>query len=187
MQCFAHVPVDEKGLTGVLNLIGLGEHQSLNYDDFSDFMTSDVTWPFDPETSLSYFQAFDAQKTGKLYWAQFRKYLESFGTSLKNPDIFLDYFGTEYFSAGYLDYASYYWNNFSLLIPHTGELITAQEKKLIDRVKEEERLDWASKRKDIETKAKLLYDEKNRNHQDQERVNHEKTVRFFGFILLQVL
>jgi hypothetical protein len=154
LQCFAHVPIDEKGLFNVLNLVGLDEHESLNYDDFSDFMTADVTWPFDPETSLQYFQAFDAKKSGKLYWAQFRKYLESFGIDLKKTDVFLDYFGTEYFNAGYLDYASYYWNNFGLEVPHTGELITAQEKQRIDRLKEEERLDWERKRKDIEIKAK---------------------------------
>jgi hypothetical protein len=87
--------------------------------------------------------------------------------------VFLDYFGSEYFTQGYLDYASYFWNNFTLEVPHTGELITAQEKTLIDRLKEEERLDWERKRKEIEIKAKQLYEEKNRKQLEQERVKHE--------------
>lgn len=193
LQTFSHVEVNDQNLFEVLELVELHDHNLLDHGQFNDFMTKDVKWPFDVDESIRLFQLFDGPRSGKIYWPMLQQYLVRFGIELNDADKFLNYFGSEYLTGSYLDYASYYWNNFGIEVEHTGELIKESKVESIKRIKNDEEEAFRKKREELEArvrreneenlKKKREEDERKRleflekqKRQEQERLQKQETL-----------
>jgi hypothetical protein len=164
-----------------MGLVDLNDHPSLDTEDFDVFMKSPINFSFTVHEMLPCFQTFDTQKRGKIYWTQFGK----------NPEKFLQYFGHEYLSSnGWLDYASYWYNNFGYEIEHEGDLLqpgqfeyqgpSKEEQDEFDRIrraKEEEagRVRLASDQVEEDQKLKQKEKEESRRRKQQEDILDRKT------------
>jgi hypothetical protein len=175
-----------------MGLVDLNDHPTLDTEDFDVFMKSPINFSFTVHEMLPCFQTFDTQKRGKIYWTQFVHYLDKFSSFFgKNPEKFLQWFGHEYLSSnGWLDYASYWYNNFGYEIEHEGDLLqpgqfeyqgpSKEEQDEFDRIrraKEEEagRIRLASSQAEEDQKSKLKEKEESRRRKQQEDILDRKS------------
>ena len=128
LNTWSHTKVTEQNLKEVLALICLEDNDVWDQEDFNIFMKSPIVWPFDTDEMLKLFLVFDPDRKGKVYWKGFKHYVKKFAIELYDTDMFLQYFGTEYLSdGGWLDYASFWYNNFGYEVSHEGELQKSEQ------------------------------------------------------------
>ena len=167
LQTFSHVEVNEENLFEILALVDLQDYKTTDQVQFHDVMTKEIVWPFNVEESVKMFQLFDSNQTGKIYWPRLEQYLKRFGIDLADGQKFQLFFGHEYLKDGYLDYASYYFNNFGLEINHQGEFIKQTASEDRKRISDEEEAKFRKEREALEEKVRAENTEKLKRKKDE--------------------